>query len=150
MSWPRLGQRAAERRIFSAEDVSRFALLTGDLNPVHLDSEYAARTRFGRPIVHGMLAASMFSTLLAMRVPGRGAVYLSQSMRFRAPIYVGEEVEATVEIIAVDETRSRLTLATRLVRADGAEAITGEAVVLFQGSSEAERGRVTDGSDSAA
>ncbi len=141
MSWPRLGERAAERRTFSADDVSRFAHLTGDLNPVHLDAEYAASTRFGRPIVHGMLAASMFSTLLAMRVPGPGAVYLSQSMRFRAPVYVGEEVEATVEITAVDEARARLTLATRLVRGDGIEAIAGEAVVLFEGSSEPERGK---------
>ena len=82
------GQRASFRKTFTDEDVRRFIEITGDTNPLHVDDAFAARTRFGRRVVHGMLAASIFSTMVGMRLPGTGAIYRAQTIRFLLPVYV--------------------------------------------------------------
>ena len=99
-----VGQSEAVSRTISAEDVAAFARLSGDYNALHVDDEFAARTEFGHRVVHGFLHASLLSTLIGMHLPGRGALYLSQSIDFSAPVFIGDTVEArgTIEKINRD------------------------------------------------
>lgn len=128
-----VGDRATARRSFSDEDVRRFADLSGDFNELHVDEAAAARSRFGRRLVHGWLTASLITRLLGMELPGRGAIYMSQSVRFTAPVFIGDEIEATVEVAAVDLARRRLTLTTTCRKvADGAVVVSGEALVMVE------------------
>lgn len=126
----RVGDRVSATRRFTDDDVRRFAELSGDFNPLHLDPEAAARSRFGRRLVHGMLTASLFTRLIGMELPGRGAIYLQQSLRFSAPVFIGDEVEAVVEVSAIDRPRRRMTLATTCRNERGETVISGEALVL--------------------
>jgi 3-hydroxybutyryl-CoA dehydratase len=126
----RIGERAELRRTISDDDVRAFAGITGDTNPVHLDDSFAASTRFGRRIVHGMLPASVISALLATRLPGPGSIYLSQSLNFRAPVYPGDSITAFAEIIAVRDDKPVLTLRTWCVNDAGVTVLEGEAVLL--------------------
>jgi 3-hydroxybutyryl-CoA dehydratase len=80
------------------EDVLAFADLSGDVNPVHLSDDFAAKTIFKKRIAHGFLTGSLFSTVLGTKLPGPGCIYLSQSMKFRAPVYIGDEVVATLRV----------------------------------------------------
>ncbi len=126
---PSVGQRATRSCEFTPAMVAQFANLVGDRNPVHLDAEYAASTPFGAPIVHGMFAASLLSGILGEQLPGPGSIYLGQSLRFEAPVFVGDTVTASVEVVAVREGKRIVTLRTECVRDDGVRVITGEAVV---------------------
>jgi 3-hydroxybutyryl-CoA dehydratase len=114
------------------EDIRVFAYLTGDHNPVHLDDEYAAGTRFGRRIAHGMLSASLISALLANELPGRGTVYLSQSLQFVAPVYPGDTVTARVTVTKIRDDKPIATLETVCFNHRGEQLIRGEAVVLVE------------------
>ncbi len=124
-----VGQSAELTRTLSDADVMAFAQLTGDYNPVHVDEDAAASSPFGARIVHGMLTASLLSTLLAMQLPGPGAVYLNQTLSFLRPVKIGDTVTARVEIIAIDVVKQRLTLATTIRNARGKNVVSGEAVV---------------------
>lgn len=104
-----IGQEAAIRQLVSEDDVKRFAQLTGDTNPIHLNEAYAANSRFGGRIAHGLFTASLISAVFGTKLPGPGAVYLSQTMKFRAPVFIGDEVLAQVEITALDPGRQRAT-----------------------------------------
>ena len=126
----RVGDRVTARRRFTDEDVRRFAELSGDFNELHVDDAAAARSRFGRRLVHGMLTASLFTRLLGMELPGRGTIYMSQTLRFTAPVYIGDEVEAVVEVVAVDIPRRRLTLSTTCQNERGQQVVVGEAIVM--------------------
>ncbi len=128
----REGMTAQLRRTFTREDVEAFARLSGDVNPAHVDAAYAATSIFGRPVVHGMLTASLISTLLGTRLPGRGAIYLSQSLQFRAPVFIGDAVQAEVEITGIDTRRKRVTFACRCM-VGGKQVLRGEATVLAPG-----------------
>ena len=123
------GMSASIEKMLDEEAVRRFAEISGDFNPVHLDAEFAAGTRFGRPIVHGMLTASLISTVVGTQLPGRGSIYVSQSLRFRAPVHVGDTVRAEAVVTDVDRKRGRVTLQTRCFVEDRV-VITGEAVML--------------------
>ncbi len=125
-----VGDSAEVSKTITEEDVRAFALLTGDRNPVHLDEEYASTTRFGRRIAHGMLAASLISTVLASELPGRGSVYLSQTLRFTAPVFLGDTVTARVVVKHVREDKPVVTLETVCTNQRGERVIEGEAVVL--------------------
>lgn len=125
-----VGAKATRTKTFTADDVRGFAQISGDTNPVHLDEAYAATTRFGRPIVHGMLTASLISALLANDLPGRGTIYLSQSLQFKAPVFIGDTLTATAEVIKFREDRRIATLVTTCVNQDGSVVLEGEAVVL--------------------
>ena len=124
-----IGQKASLTKRFGAAEVEAFAGLSEDFNPLHLDSAFAATTPFERPIVHGMLLASLFSGLLGQQLPGKGTVYLGQSLSFKQPVFVGDEVTAEVEIIAMRSDKPIITLATRILATGGALTVTGEAVV---------------------
>ena len=124
-----LGQSAELTRTFTEADVMSFAHVTGDFNPVHVDAAAAAASSFGERIVHGMLTASLFSTLLATKLPGPGAIYISQSLSFLRPVKLGDTVTARVSITAIDVDKRRLTVATLVRNARGKNVVTGEAVV---------------------
>jgi len=124
-----VGQTAELRRTVAAADLDAFAAVTGDTNPVHLDEAYAAATPFKGRIAHGMLSAGYISAVLGTRLPGPGAVYVSQSLSFRRPVRIGDEVTAEVTVTAIDAARGRVTFATNCVVA-GKTVVEGEAVVI--------------------
>ncbi|HWS55548.1 MAG TPA: MaoC family dehydratase [Pyrinomonadaceae bacterium] len=125
-----VGRSAEVSKTITDEDIEAFAALTGDRNPVHLDDEYAARSRFGRRIAHGMIGASLLSAVIANELPGRGSVYLSQSLRFTAPVYPGDTVTARVTVTRLREDKPVVTLETVCTNQRGERVIEGEAVVL--------------------
>ena len=124
-----LGQTAELRRTVTAPDIKAFAAVTGDDNPIHLDEAYAAATQFKGRIAHGMLSAGYISAVLGTRLPGPGAIYVSQTLSFRRPVRVGDEVTAEVKVAAIDAARGRVTFATQCVVA-GKTVVEGEAVVV--------------------
>lgn len=119
-------------RAFDDADVRQFAALSGDHNPVHLDDAAAAADpRFGARIVHGMLVASLFSTLLGEELPGAGTIYLGQELSFRAPVFLGEPIEASVELIEVRADKPIARLRTLVTKRDGTVCVQGQATVLL-------------------
>ncbi|MBZ0276643.1 MAG: MaoC family dehydratase [Anaerolineae bacterium] len=126
----KIGDTASRTKIVTDADILAFAQASGDTNPVHLDDTYAAATRFGRRIAHGMLTASVISAILGNDLPGPGTVYMSQTLTFKAPVYIGDEITATVEVIAYRENRGITTLRTTCTNQSGTLVLEGEAVVL--------------------
>ncbi len=124
-----VGQSAELSREVRESDLVDFAAVSGDHNPVHLDEAYAATTPFGGRIAHGMLSASYISALIAGKLPGPGTIYLSQSLKFRRPVRIGDVVTVRAEITAIDEAKARVTLATTCL-VGGKAVIEGEAVIL--------------------
>ena len=124
-----VGQTAEFTKTVTEADVVMFAGITGDLNPAHIDQVWAEGSRFGGRIAHGMLSASFISTVLAMKLPGPGTIYLSQSLRFTGPVKIGDTVTARVEVAEVMPKR-RVRLTTTVRTHDGTQVIEGEAVVL--------------------
>lgn len=120
-----LGQKASFTKTFTDEDVARFIAITGDTNPLHVDDAFASRSRFGRRVVHGMLAASIFSTMVGMRLPGTGAIYRAQTLRFLLPVYVGDTVTAHFVVRSVDRARHRLEIDAWIENAAGERVIEG-------------------------
>lgn len=113
---------------FSQQEVIAFAQISGDANPLHLDPQFAAQTLFKRPIMHGLLSASVFSRVLGMDFPGPGTVYLSQSLEFKAPMYVDTVYTAHFEIRSIE--KSRATIETWIEDPSGLVTLRGEAVVM--------------------
>jgi 3-hydroxybutyryl-CoA dehydratase len=126
-----VGEEATLSRTIRSEDIAAFARVTGDDNPVHLDDEYARGTYFGGRIAHGMLVVSLISAVLGTQLPGPGSIYLSQELRFRAPVRPGDTVTARVEVTAWDATRGRITLLTEVSNQEGVTVVTGEARLVM-------------------
>ncbi len=124
----RIGDRASLSKTIASDDVESFAAITGDTNPVHLDEAFARSTIFKGRVAHGMLSASLISAVLGTKLPGPGAIYLQQSLRFLAPVRLGETVVAEIEVLEKDEARRRLKLSTRCRVGDRA-VLEGEALV---------------------
>lgn len=131
MEWqpPEVGATATWTRTFTAADVESFAEISGDRNPLHFDAEFAGRTRLGRLVVQGGLTTGLFNALVAMRLPGPGSVFLHQEWDYPAPVYVGDTVTATAEVIEAraDKPITRLRCVAR--REDGTEVLRGECLV---------------------
>lgn len=125
-----VGMSAEISRTITDGDIRQFAALTGDENPVHLDDAYAAGTMFGGRIAHGMHAAGLISAVLGMQLPGPGAIYLEQSLRFRRPVRIGDTVTARVEAIEVIPDRRRARFATTCRTQDGELVVDGEALIM--------------------
>lgn len=128
---PEIGQTATIEKTLDKQTVVAFASVSEDYNPIHLDEDFAKTTQFERPIVHGMLASSLISGLLASKVPGAGSIYLGQSLRFLRPIFVGETVTAKVEVISVREDKPIAVISTQVLSANGEVAVDGEATVMY-------------------
>lgn len=107
-----VGMSASYAKTITEADVVLFAGITGDDNPVHLNEEFAASTPFKQRIVHGMFSAGLISTVLGTRLPGPGAIYVDQQIRFKAPVLIGDTVTATATITEIDERRRRVKLET--------------------------------------
>ncbi len=116
-------------KVVSDRDIELFAEISTDHNPVHLDEDYARDTIFEGRIAHGMLTAGLISAVIGEQLPGHGTVYLSQSLKFMAPVRPGDLVRAEVQVEAIDHARRRVTLATRCLVGD-IVVLKGEAVVL--------------------
>ena len=125
-----VGQSASTAKTISESDIYLFAGLTGDLNPAHVNQEYAAGTQFRGRIAHGMPSAGLISAAIGMQLPGPGTIYLSQSLKFLSPVRMGDTVTATVTVKALDPERNRVTLETVCTNQSGRQLIAGEAVVM--------------------
>jgi 3-hydroxybutyryl-CoA dehydratase len=121
-----VGQQASFSKTLTEADVYTFAGVTGDMNPLHVNAVYAAGTLFQRRIVHGMLVASLISTVQATQLPGPGNLYVRQHLEFRAPVFFGDTVTASVEVTAVDTERNRVWLRTDCHNQDRVLVVTGE------------------------
>ncbi len=119
------GQHASFSKTLTDEDVRRFIEITGDTNPLHVDDEFAAGTQFGRRVIHGMLAASLFSTMVGTLLPGTGAIYRSQTIRFLLPVYVGDTVTAHFVVRSVDRAKHRLEIDAWIENEAGQHVIEG-------------------------
>ena len=107
----RIGMRESYRKEVKSSDVVGFAEISGDRNPIHLSEHFAAKTPFGGRIAHGLYTASLISAVIGTRLPGPGAIYMSQTLRFLAPVRIGDTVEASVEIAELSEKGHRAKLA---------------------------------------
>ncbi len=123
------GMQASYTRTISEQDISQFAAVSGDDNPIHMDEAFAADSRFKKRIAHGMLSASFISTIVGTKLPGPGCLYVSQALKFRAPVFIGDEVVTTATISDLNPRRGFVTLATTCTVGD-TDVIRGEAVML--------------------
>jgi 3-hydroxybutyryl-CoA dehydratase len=123
-----VGMSETLSKTVAASDVVGFAQVTGDRNPIHLSEHFAARTQFKKRIAHGLYTASLISAVLGTRLPGPGAVYISQTLNFHAPVKIGDTVEVTVTVaeLIAEKRRARLSCVCRV---DGAVVLDGEALV---------------------
>ncbi len=102
-----VGMEASLSKVCTADDIQRFADVSGDFNPVHLDADYAASTIFKQPIAHGMLTAGYISAVFGMKLPGPGAIYITQTLNFKGPVKIGDKVNARVVIIDLVPSKRR-------------------------------------------
>ncbi len=124
-----VGDTASTGKTITEADILLFAAVSTDTNPVHVNAEVAAASMFGQRVAHGMLSAGLISAVLGTKLPGPGTIYLSQTLRFRAPVKIGDTVTATVEVTALDAAKKRVTLKTTCSVA-GKPVIEGEAVAI--------------------
>jgi len=127
-----VGMRETLLRTVMETTVTQFAAVSGDVNPIHLSDDYAAQTRFGQRIAHGMFTASLISAVIGTRLPGPGAVYLSQTLRFLAPVKIGDVVAAVVQVAEMVEKGRRVRLECQCL-VDGKPVLEGEAWVMVPG-----------------
>jgi len=120
-----IGQHVTFTKTFTEEDVQRFIEITGDVNPLHVDETFAAQTQFGRRVIHGMLTASILSTMVGMFLPGRGAIYRSQTIRFLLPVHIGETVTAHFVVRSIDRAKHRLTIDSWIENEAGQRVLEG-------------------------
>lgn len=131
MSAYTVGQSASLTKTVSETDVYLFAGITGDLNPAHTDEEYAKGTRFKTRIAHGMLSGGLISAVLGMKLPGPGTIYTGQTLKFLAPVRIGDTITATARIKELDPVKHRVVLETTCVNQDGTTVTAGEATALL-------------------
>jgi 3-hydroxybutyryl-CoA dehydratase len=117
------------KRIITEEAINDFARVSGDSNPVHLDELYAKESIFGKKIAHGFLVASSISTVIGMHLPGNGTIYLSQNLKFRKPVFIGDEITTTVEVLDFPKEK-RVLLKTTCVNQIMETVIEGDALVI--------------------
>ncbi len=125
-----VGDTAELSRTVTAREVELFAEATGDNNPVHLDEEAALRSQFGGRIAHGMLTAGIVSAAIALKLPGPGAIYLGQTLRFTRPVRIGDTVNVRLEVLEIIAAKRRVRLATVCTNQRGESVLEGEATVM--------------------
>ena len=131
MKPPPIGATASITKTIGESEIAAFAALTGDVNPMHLSADFAQRTRYHRPIAHGMLTASLISTVIGTKLPGPGSIWVSQTLNFRRPVFVGETITATATVKAVHEEKPLVTLETTCANQNGHLVLDGEALILL-------------------
>ncbi len=128
----RVGDAAEMARTVTEADITQFAAITGDFNPVHIDAVAAERSMFGGRVAHGILSAGFISAVLGMRLPGPGSVYRSQTLRFTRPVRIGDTVTARVEVLEVIHAKRRVRLSTTCRNQHREVVVDGEAVVMVE------------------
>jgi len=107
-----IGMKVSYSRVITDADIKSFADISGDRNPIHLNKDYAKSSRYGKKIAHGLMTASFFSALFGMKIPGEGCVYVSQSLEFKRPVYIGDNVTAIVIVTNIDLSKRRVYFKT--------------------------------------
>ena len=125
-----VGQTAELTKTISESDVYAFAGITGDFNPVHVDRVAAEASRFGGRIAHGIITAGLISAVIGMKLPGPGCIYMSQTLRFTAPVRIGDTITARCEVADINVEKNRMTLATSAVNQDGETVAEGESLIM--------------------
>jgi len=125
----KIGQTARTSKQITQIDLTLYAAITGDFNPVHFDPVYSAQTRFKGPIAHGMIAAGLVSGLIGMKLPGPGTIYLKQTLDFLVPVKINDVITACVEVIALLD-KNRVRLKTTCMNQEGVTVLEGEALVI--------------------
>jgi 3-hydroxybutyryl-CoA dehydratase len=124
-----VGDAATFRKTISESDVYLFAGITGDLNPVHVDAEFAKTTPFGARVAHGPLTFSLCAGLLGTELPGVGTIAVTNEVTYEAPVYIGDTIEVRVEVAALDPERNRATMAVTWHNQSGTQVASGTMVV---------------------
>lgn len=124
----KIGQRASLTKTITEEDLAHFISITGDTNPLHVDKTFAEKTFFGQRIAHGMLSASLFSTLVGMHIPGIGAIYKSQTLEFLCPVFIGDTLCAWFEVMDINLDKQEIVINSWIVNQAGKTVIQGQAV----------------------
>jgi 3-hydroxybutyryl-CoA dehydratase len=124
-----VGDKSQFSKTVSESDVYLFAGITGDMNPAHINEAYAAQTHFKTRIAHGMLSAGFISTIFGCQLPGPGTIYLSQELKFLAPVRIGDTITAQAEVTNIDHDKHQVTLATVCWNQNDKKVIKGTAVV---------------------
>ena len=126
----KIGDTASQSKVITERDVELFSEVTNDYNPAHFDSDYASKTMFKKRIAHGMLIGSLFSKVFGMDLPGKGAIYVGQSLKFKRPVYFGDEVTATVVVKKKNIERNRVYFDCVATNQNGDIVIVGEAELM--------------------
>jgi 3-hydroxybutyryl-CoA dehydratase len=129
---PKEGESATLVKTITQSDIEQFAELVGDRNPVHVNPDFAKKTRFGRPIAHGMWGLSLVSAVLGTKLPGPGTIYLSQTVQFKAPVFAGDTLTAKVKVLEVRKDKPIVKLETTCENQKGELILKGESVVLVE------------------
>jgi 3-hydroxybutyryl-CoA dehydratase len=129
---PKEGETAKLTKTITQSDIEQFADLVGDRNPVHVNPDYAKKTRFGRPIAHGMWGLSLVSAVMGTKLPGPGTIYLSQTVQFKAPVFAGDTLTAKVKVLEVRQDKPIVKLETTCENQKGEIILKGESVVLVE------------------
>jgi 3-hydroxybutyryl-CoA dehydratase len=124
------GDRSSFSKTIAESDLYQFAGISGDFNPIHVNEEFARKTRFGKRIAHGILTASLVSTVIGTSMPGKNSIYLSQDLKFVAPVFIGDTLTAEVTVLEKVEAKRILVLDTRVINHEGKTVLTGQAKVM--------------------
>ena len=125
-----IGDSASMTKVITDADIVKFSEVSEDRNPIHLDEEFAKNSMFKQRIAHGMLSAGLISAVIGTKLPGVNTIYMGQNLKFVAPVFIGDEVTATVSVKAKRDDKHILTLETVVKNQDGKDVIVGEATVL--------------------
>jgi 3-hydroxybutyryl-CoA dehydratase len=128
-----LGMHASVENTVMDEDIRSFATVSGDYNPVHLDAEFAKGTPFGNRISHGMLTASYISAVFGMHLPGPGAIYVTQTLNFKRPVWIGDVIRTTVTVAEMFPQKRRVRFECTCRNAEGKVVLEGEAMLMIPG-----------------
>lgn len=131
-----VGMSATITKTVTDDDVTKFAEVSCDTNPVHLDEDFAAASPFKTRIAHGMLSGALISAVLGTKLPGPGTIYLSQTLKFKAPVRIGDAVQATATVVEIDISRKRVRLDCSCVVGETL-VVDGEAIVMVPSKSQA-------------
>ena len=126
----KIGDAAYQIKVITEKDIELFGEITGDYNPAHFDEEYAKKTMFKTRISHGMLIGSLFSKVLGMDLPGRGSIYITQTLRFRRPVYFGDEIKAEVTVKEINTEKNRVKFECIAYNQKNEKVIIGEAEMM--------------------
>lgn len=125
----KIGDEAEISKAVTEEDIQKFSEVSLDTNPLHLDEEFAGKTIFKKRIAHGIIGASLISAVLGTKLPGVNTIYMSQTLNFLAPVYIGDEITARVKVVKKRDDKHMIFFETVVVNQDGKKVITGEALV---------------------